>query len=117
MVYVKPSTNDSDINGALRDGQRRYVAVDSTNQYENRHDPANIVATEAGYGVRYRVVGDSDGADNARFDIEILDALPLRKILDGRDTTGATDSDLLVYDSDTEALTVTTNEYVKFSVD
>ena len=117
MVYIKPSTNDSDISGVLRDGQRRYVAVDSTSQYENNHPDAHIVATAAGYGVRYRAVGDSDGADNAVFDIEILDAMPMQKILDDRVNTFAADSDLLQYDSDTEALTTTTNEYTRFSVD
>jgi len=99
MTYVKPQGVDAD---AYTDSD--YVAVD-TSPGSNYRD-GEIVATSAGYGVRYRALGDSDGAANAVFDIEILDALPLN------------DSDVRVsvrYDSDDEALTVDTNIYQSFT--
>ena len=100
MAYVKPSSNDSDLNAVYRDGQYLQVATDSTVQYENR----KVGLTKGGYGVRYRVRGDSDGAPNALFDIEILDAFPAATIING--TSGAVDSEFgIQYDSDTEAWT------------
>jgi hypothetical protein len=121
--YIKPSINDSDINAVYRDGQRKQTAVDTsaywgygTNPYPN----GTAVMTAAGYGVRYRVVGDSDNADNAKFNVEILDAFPAKKILNlNADTAiggGAIDSDHgIQYDSDTEALTTQTYEYAAFT--
>jgi|TARA_R100000081_G_C4776115_1_gene148696 hypothetical protein len=117
MVYIKPSIDDSDINAVYRDGQRKQTAISGTH-----YPSASAVMTEAGYGVRYRVVGDSDNADNAKFDVEILDAYPARKLLsigDPDDTLGggAIDSEHgIQYDSDTESLTTTTNEFTRFSL-
>ena len=100
MAYVKPSSADSDLNSAYRDGQHKIVVTDSTAPYEDR----KVGLTKGGYGVRYRVRGDSDGADNALFDIEILDAFPAATIIGG--TSGAVDSEFgIQYDSDAEAWT------------
>ena len=115
MVYIKPSINDSDINAVYRDGERKQTAISDT------HYPgATAVMTAAGYGVRYRVVGDSDGADNAKFNVEILDAYPAKKILNLNPDTanggGAIDSEFgIQYDSDTEALSTKTFEYEAFT--
>lgn len=109
MTYVKPQGVD-----AVNFTDSDYLALDIHNPtnigradaVDQPYRSGTIVATAAGYGVRYRVRGDSDGADNAVFDVEILDALPLR------------DSDVRVsvrYDSDAEALTTATNIYGTFS--
>lgn len=115
MVYIKPSISDSDINAVYRDGERKQTAISDT------HYPgASAVMTAAGYGVRYRVVGDSDNADNAKFNVEILDAYPAKKILnlnaDSENGGGAIDAtDGIQYDSDAEALDTDTFEYKAFT--
>ena len=115
MVYIKPSIDDSDINAVYRDGQRKQTAISGTH-----YPSASAVMTSAGYGVRYRLVGDSDNADNAKFNVEILDAYPAKKILNlNADTAiggGAIDSDHgIQYDSDAEALSTDTYEYKAFT--
>lgn len=104
MTYVRPGTERSSV-GPAASSDSDYLAIDITvpdvglAQYP---EGAQVVATKAGYGIRYRAIGDSDGADNAVFQVEILDALPLaREAVQG----------LVGYDSDADKLSTATHEY------
>lgn len=102
MVYVRPTSEKSTTAGSPASSDSDYLAVD------HKHIPENspLVATDAGFGIKYRVTGDSDGADNATFNIEILDALPMNN---------SRVRDIVSYDSDADANTAAVNEYSQFT--
>tara|TARA_R100001509_G_scaffold163941_1_gene139839 strand:+ start:245 stop:559 length:315 start_codon:yes stop_codon:yes gene_type:complete len=102
MVYVRPTSKKSTSGGPVASSDSDYLAVDHDHIAEN----SPLVATKAGFGIKYRVVGDSDGADNAVFNIEILDAMPMAKSSVQTATS---------YDSDTDALTEDVHEYKAFN--
>ena len=99
MAYILAGTNKTGASGVSSDSD--YLAVDLHRSTVNHVEPTQVEgnqlqASNAGYGVYYRVVGDSDGADNAKFDFEILDALPLAR---------SAIRDVAAYDSDTHKMT------------
>lgn len=102
MVYVRPTSKKSTAGGPQASSDSDYLAVDHDHIAEN----SPLVATAAGFGIKYRVVGDSDNADNAVFNVEILDALPMSK---------PAVQTAVSYDSDTDALTEAVNEYKEFT--
>lgn len=102
MVYVRPTSNKSTAGGPVASSDSDYLAVD----HDHIAEGSPLVATAAGFGIKYRVVGDSDNADNAVFNIEILDAMPMAN------TSVQT---AVSYDSDNDALTEDVQEYKAFT--
>tara|TARA_X000001316_G_C922417_1_gene37757 strand:- start:571 stop:885 length:315 start_codon:yes stop_codon:yes gene_type:complete len=102
MAYIRPTSEKSTAGGPLASSDSDYLAVD----HKHIAESSPLVATHAGFGIKYRVVGDSDNADNAVFNIEILDALPMNN---------SAVRTAVSYDSDADSLTEDVHEYKRFT--